>query len=133
MWQTDFTYLKVIGWGWFYLSTILDNYSRYVIAWQLCTTMKAEDVTETLELALQASGCDQANVVHKPRLLSDNGASYISTDLAEWLKDNGMGHVRGAPSTTDSRHGFADIFFTCAASNAINDGHCKVLGTTYSW
>ncbi len=53
MWQTDFTYLKVIGWGWFYLSTILDDYSRYIIAWKLCTTMK---------------------VKHHPRLLSDNGS-----------------------------------------------------------
>jgi len=97
LWQTDFTYLKVIGWGWFYLSTILDDYSRYIIAWKLCTTMKASDVTDTLELALQASGCDQVSVRHRPRLLSDNGASYISSDLADWLKDNRMDHVRGAP------------------------------------
>jgi transposase InsO family protein len=97
LWQTDFTYLKVIGWGWFYLSTILDDYSRYIIAWKLCTTMRAQDVTDTLELALQASGCDKANVVHRPRLLSDNGSSYISGDLAEWLEDKNMGHVRGAP------------------------------------
>jgi transposase InsO family protein len=89
--------LKVIGWGWFYLSTILDDFSRYIIAWKLCTTMKAEDVTDTLQLALAASGCDQARVVHKPRLLSDNGSSYISANLAEWLDDNGMKHVRGAP------------------------------------
>ncbi len=54
LWQTDFTYLKVIGWGWFYLSTILDDFSRYIIAWKLCTTMKAGDVTATLELALKA-------------------------------------------------------------------------------
>jgi putative transposase len=46
--------------GWFDLSAILDDFSRYVIAWNLCTTMKAEDVTDTLELALAASGCDQA-------------------------------------------------------------------------
>ncbi len=97
MWQTDFTYIKVIGWGWFYLSTILDDFSRYIIAWKLCTTMKAGDVTDTLELALQASGCDQVNAGHKPRLLSDNGASYISGELAEWLNDKGMDHVRGAP------------------------------------
>jgi transposase InsO family protein len=97
LWQTDFTYLKVIGWGWFYLSTILDDFSRYIIAWKLCTTMKAEDVTETLERALAASGCDQATVVHRPRLLSDNGSSYISGDLAKWLKTQGMKHVRGAP------------------------------------
>ncbi len=49
LWQTDFTYLKVIGWGWFYLSTILDDFSRYIIAWKLCTTMTAGDVTRTLE------------------------------------------------------------------------------------
>ncbi len=97
MWQTDFTYLKVIGWGWFYLSTILDDFSRYIIAWKLCTTMKTEDVTDTLELGLQASGCDQVNVVHKPRLLSDNGSSYISGELAGWLENEGMDHVRGAP------------------------------------
>lgn len=97
LWQTDFTYLKVIGWGWFYLSTILDDYSRYIIAWKLCTNMKVGDVTDTLELALQASGCDQVSVRHKPRLLSDNGSSYISGDLAEWLDDKGMDHVRGAP------------------------------------
>ncbi|WP_341365916.1 IS3 family transposase [Yoonia sp. BS5-3] len=97
LWQTDFTYLKVIGWGWFYLSTILDDYSRYIIAWKLCTTMKAEDVTDTLDLALQASGCDQATVLHKPRLLSDNGSSYISGELADWLEDQKMDHVRGAP------------------------------------
>jgi transposase InsO family protein len=72
MWQTDFTYLKVIGWGWFYLSTILDDYSRYVIGWKLCGTMRAEDVTDTLDIALAASVCGSATVLHKPRLLSDH-------------------------------------------------------------
>jgi putative transposase len=97
MWQTDFTYFKITGWGWYYLSTILDDFSRYVIAWKLCTTMKAEDVTDTLELALTASGCDKVQVQHKPRLLSDNGSSYISEELAEWLDEQRMSHVRGAP------------------------------------
>jgi transposase InsO family protein len=97
LWQTDFTYFKVVGWGWFYLSTILDDYSRYIIAWRLCTTMKTSDVTATLEDALVASGCDRATVAHRPRLLSDNGASYISGELANWLADQGMDHVRGAP------------------------------------
>ena len=98
VWQTDFTYLKVIGWGWFYLSTILDDYSRYVVAWKLCTTMKAEDVTDTLTLALEATGLNTARVVHRPRLLSDNGSSYIAGDLAEWLNDRGIRHIRGAPN-----------------------------------
>ena len=97
MWQTDFTYLKVIGWGWYYLSTILDDFSRFIIAWKLCTSMTAEDVTATLDLALKASGLDRATVVHRPRLLSDNGSSYVSADLAEWLDREDMDHVRGAP------------------------------------
>src|SRR5215470_17351677 len=97
LWQTDFTYLKVIGWGWFYLSTVLDDFSRYIIAWKLCTTMKAQDVTDTLEPALQVSGIDTARVFHRPRLLSDNGSSYLSANLAEWLDDRKMQHVRGAP------------------------------------
>ena len=97
LWQTDFTYLKVIGWGWFYLSSVLDDFSRYIIAWKLCTTMKAEDVTATLDLALQASGLHRTRVVHRPRLLSDNGSSYVSADLARWLDGQDMDHIRGAP------------------------------------
>ncbi len=97
LWQTDFTYLKIIGWGWYYLSTILDDFSRYIIAWKLCTTMKACDVIETLELALAASKLDHAKVVHKPRLLSDNGSSYVAGELAGWMDENGMQHIRGAP------------------------------------
>jgi transposase InsO family protein len=97
LWQTDFTYLKVTGWGWYYLSTVLDDFSRFIIAWKLCATMKAPDVTATLDLALAASGLDQMTVVHRPRLLSDNGSSYVATDLAEWLDRQKMEHVRSAP------------------------------------
>jgi putative transposase len=97
LWQTDFTYLKVIGWGWFYLSTVLDDFSRYIIAWKLCTTMKVGDVTDTLNLALTASGCDGAKVEHKPRLLSDNGPCYIAGELGEWLEKRSVEQVHGAP------------------------------------
>jgi transposase InsO family protein/transposase-like protein len=97
LWQTDFTYLKVIGWGWFYLSTVLDDFSRYIVAWKLCTNMKVEDVTATLDLALQASGLDQAKPANRPRLLSDNGSSYVAGDLAKWLHDRNIKHRRGAP------------------------------------
>jgi putative transposase len=92
-----FTYLKVIGWGWFYLSTILNDFSRTIIAWKLCETVKVGDVTQTLDLALQASGLDRAKVIHRPRLLSDNGPSTISAELAQWLDERDMDHVRGAP------------------------------------
>ena len=97
LWQTDFTYLKVIGWGWFYLSTVLDDFSRYIVAWKLCTTMAASDVTATLDLALQASGLDQTETDRRPRLLSDNGPSYVANDLSEWLVSQGMRHTRGKP------------------------------------
>jgi len=59
--------------------------------------MKARDVTDTLNLALEASGCDKVAVKHKPHLLSDNGASYVAGELADWLADKKMSHVRGTP------------------------------------
>jgi len=59
--------------------------------------MKAKDVAETLNLALQASGLNQVHVIHRPRLLSDNGSSYISGDLAKWLGEHKIAHIRGAP------------------------------------
>jgi transposase InsO family protein len=97
LWQTDFTYLKVTGWGWYYLSTVLDDFSRFVMAWKLCATMRVKDVTATLDLALAAAGLDRVTVVHRPRLLTDNGSSYIASDLATWLEGQGMTHIRGAP------------------------------------
>ena len=95
LWQTDFTYLKVIGWGWYYLSTVLDDYSRYIIAWKLTDSMSHQDVENTLALALAATGLTQ--VRHRPRLLSDNGAAYVSKGLAAYLKKHEIRHTRGAP------------------------------------
>lgn len=97
MWQTDFTYLKVIGWGWFYLSTVIDDFSRYIITSKLCTTMRTQDVTETLQEALVVSGCQHVPVRQTPRLLSDNGSSHISSELAEWLEDRKITHICGKP------------------------------------
>lgn len=65
MWQTDFTCFKILGW--MYLSTVLDDYSRYIIAWKR-STMRAEDVTDTLDRALEASGCDQTSVLPQAML-----------------------------------------------------------------
>ncbi len=97
LWQTDFTYLRVIGWGWFYLSTVLDDFSRYILAWKLCSTMTATDVAATLRMALAAAGLEQTGVQHRPRLLSDNGPSYLSGQLASWLAEHDMTHTRGKP------------------------------------
>jgi putative transposase len=97
LWQTDFTYFKIIGWGWYYLSTILDDFSRFIIAWRLCTSMSTSDVADTLDDALHFTGLDQVKVRHKPRLLSDNGPCYISGELSDYLQENGMTHTRGRP------------------------------------
>ncbi len=97
MWQTDFTYFRIIHWGWYYLSTVLDDFSRYIIAWKLSPTMGATDVTETLDRALAFTGVDRVRVKHRPRLLSDNGPAYLSGELREYLGERGMSHTRGAP------------------------------------
>ena len=149
LWQTDFTYLKIIGWGWMYLSTVLDDFSRYIIAWKLCTTMKAEDVTDTLDLALKASGCDQAHVQHKPRLLSDNGSSYIAGDLAEWLEARKMEpcprrariiprpRARSSAGTRPSRTASCWKTTTCPATSkrrsSASSTTTTTSGTTRAW
>ena len=97
MWQTDFRYSRIINWGWYYLSTVLDDFSRYIIAWKLSATMGAADVTETLDQALEITGADQVRVRHRPRLLSDNGSAYVSGELRKHLGDRRIAHTRGRP------------------------------------
>jgi putative transposase len=97
LWQTDFCYLKVIDWGWYYLSTVMDDFSRYILAWRLCQTMMAEDVKKTLDMAIEWTGVAHVHVVHRPRLLSDNGSAYISKELRDYLQDNDIQHTRIKP------------------------------------
>jgi transposase InsO family protein len=97
LWQTDFSYFKIIGWGWYYLSTVMDDYSRYILSWKLFPTMSATDVQETLDMALQKAGVDKIKVRLKPRLLSDNGPCYLSKDLKDYLDQRKIEHIRSAP------------------------------------
>ena len=97
LWQTDFTQFKVVGWGYYYLSTVLDDYSRYILAWKLTTGMAHTDVQDTLDLARAASGVDQVAVRHRPRLLSDNGPAFLAADFTEYLREHGLRHTRGQP------------------------------------
>lgn len=92
MWQTDFTYFKVFGWGWYYLSTILDDYSRYIIHWELCKNMKRADVERNVNRALEKTGIP---LNQRPRLLSDNGSCYLAKELGEFMTDHGIKHIRG--------------------------------------
>lgn len=97
LWQTDFTYFKIVGWGWYYLSTMLDDYSRYIIAWKLFSTMAASAVKTLLDLAITKTGVDKIKVSHRPRLLSDNGPCYISKELKEFMREREFSHIRGQP------------------------------------
>ena len=97
LWQTDFTYFRIVAWGWYYLSTVLDDYSRYIIAWKLTSTMGVSDVKETLDEAIAYTGVTQVPVQHRPRLLSDNGPCYLSSELRDYLDTHRMTHPRGAP------------------------------------
>jgi len=97
LWQTDFTYFKVVHWGWYYLSTIIDDYSRFILAWRLCTGMSADDVKQTLNDAIAFTGRGHPTVLHRPRLLSDNGPCFVSKARKQYLDDEGIDHTRGKP------------------------------------
>ena len=95
MWQTDFSYFKVFGWGWYYLSTVMDDYSRFILSWNLSPTMRTEDAEQTIKLALDFTDLSKEEA---PKLLSDNGSSYISGQFKEFLKERGLAHIRGRPN-----------------------------------
>lgn len=95
MWQTDFTYFKVKGWGWYYLSTVIDDYSRYIIHWELCSSMTSDDVSRTIDKAIKKAGVTLQN---PPCLLSDNGPCYIASSLKQYLcKEYNIKHIHGKP------------------------------------
>jgi transposase InsO family protein len=97
LWQTDFTYLKVVSWGWYYLLSVLDDHSRYIIDWKLFTGMGSGDVQELLDRAIASTGVENVEVRHRPRLLSDNGPCFISKELRAYLEAREMTHTRGKP------------------------------------
>lgn len=94
MWQTDFTYFKIIGWGWYYLSTIIDDYSRFIITWDLCSQMTSKDVMPSVDKALLFTGIKKENA---PKLLSDNGSCYISDEIKAFLRGKGIKPINGKP------------------------------------
>ena len=94
MWQTDFTYFKIVGWGWYFLSTVLDDYSRFIISWDLRPKMTSKDVMPSLDKALHFAGLTQNTA---PLLLSDNGKCYISSELKGFLAERGIKPINGKP------------------------------------
>ena len=83
--------------NWYYLCTILDDCSRYILAWRLLTNMVAGDVEETLQMALDKINVTHVKVKHRRRLLSYNGPAFVSQALKEYLQRYRLKHIRGAP------------------------------------
>ncbi len=97
MWQTDATYLLVKNWGWYYLISVLDDYSRRIPAWRMQASMDADAFAEVVERACEATGADRAPEWSRPKLLTDRGPALISSAFGEYLETKGLGHVLAAP------------------------------------
>lgn len=97
LWQTDATYFFVKDWGWYYLISVLDDFSRKILAWELCESMTAEDFSRVIENACEAAKLTKAPEVKMPKLLSDRGPALISRMLGQYLEQKGIGHILASP------------------------------------
>ena len=97
MWATDASYFKVAGWGYYYLVTVMDDYSRFILAWKLQKDMSANSLIEVVQDAVDATGMTDVPVEDRAKLLSDNGAGYVSRAFRDYLNLVGIGHILAAP------------------------------------
>jgi putative transposase len=97
MWATDASYFRVVGWGYYYLVTVMDDYSRFILAWKMQKDMSANSLIEVVQEAVDATGMTDVPVEDRTRLLSDNGASYVSRAFRDYLRLVGIGHILAAP------------------------------------
>ncbi len=97
LWATDCSYLKVMGWGYYYLVTVMDDYSRFILAWQLKTDMAADSLIDVTQGAVDRTGMTEVPVEDRTRLLSDNGAGYLSRKFNEYLALVEIKHITAAP------------------------------------
>jgi len=97
MWATDASYFRVIGWGYYYLVTVMDDYSRFILAWRLQRDMAADSLIEVIQEAVDATGMTEVPIEDRTRLLSDNGAGYVSRAFRDYLHLVGIRHILAAP------------------------------------
>jgi putative transposase len=97
MWATDASYFRVVGWGYYYLVTVMDDYSRFILAWKLQKDMSANSLIEVIQEAVDTTGMTEVPVEDRTKLLSDNGAGYVSRVFRDYLRLVGIGHILSAP------------------------------------
>ena len=97
MWATDASYFRVVGWGYYYLVTVMDDYSRFILGWKLQKDMSANSLIEVIQEAVDATGMTDVPVEDRTKLLSDNGAGYISKAFRDYLHLVGIAHILAAP------------------------------------
>jgi len=97
MWATDASYFRVVGWGYYYLVTVMDDYSRFILSWKLQKDMSANSLIEVVQEAVDATGMTEVHVENRTRLLSDNGAGYVSRSFRDYLHLVGIRHILAAP------------------------------------
>ena len=96
-WQSDASYFFVVGWGWYYLISVLDDYSRMILAWELKTDMTSASISDVVEQAVEFTRMKDVPVEDRTRLLSDNGSSYLSYAFEDYLRMLQIRHIRCAP------------------------------------
>jgi putative transposase len=96
-WQSDASYFFVVGWGWYYLISVMDDFSRMILAWDLMLDMTAESIGDIVEEAVRFTGMRQVPVEDKTRLLTDNGPGYIAKVLEDYLRMQSIRHIRCSP------------------------------------
>ena len=94
-WQTDASYFKAHGWGWYYLISVLDDYSRKILSWKLQSTMTTDAFSEVIELACE--NVKISNLKKSPKLVTDRGSALISKDFEIYLEERGIGHILASP------------------------------------
>ena len=97
MWATDGAYLKVVGWGYYYLVTVLDDYSRFILAWRLQSDMTAGSLIEVVQEAVEETGMTEVPLRDRTSLLSDNGPGYLSRVFSRYLWLLGIRHIVASP------------------------------------
>jgi len=97
MWATDASYFRVVGWGYYYLVTVMDDYSRFILAWKLQRDMSANSLIEVIQKAVDATEMTEVPVEDRTRLLSDNGAGYVCRAFRDYLHLVGIRHILAAP------------------------------------